>query len=138
MNKDEIDQQTIILFDGVCNLCNGSIDFILRWEKNQVFQFAAIQSEAGHDLLRWCGLPPDYSEAVILIDHGKISLGSTAALKIGTYLGFPWSLLSSMGFIIPKFARDWVYNQIAKQRYQWFGKTEACRFPTEELKRRFL
>jgi predicted DCC family thiol-disulfide oxidoreductase YuxK len=138
MNKDEIDQQRIIIFDGMCNLCNGSVDFILRWENNPVFQFAAIQSEAGQDLLACVGLPPDYRDAVILIDRGKISLGSTAALKIGRYLGFPWSLLSSVGFIIPGFARDWVYSQIAKHRYQWFGKRDACRIPSEELKRRFL
>ncbi|MEO8357125.1 MAG: thiol-disulfide oxidoreductase DCC family protein [Chloroflexota bacterium] len=138
MNKEDIDQKRIILFDGVCNLCNGSVTFILQREKSPIFQFASIQSEAGQDLLKWCGLPADFGEAVILIDHGKIHLGSTAALKIGQYLKFPWSLLSYMGFIVPKFIRDWVYNQITGHRYQWFGKEDVCIIPTENRKERFL
>ena len=138
MNKEALKQQKIILFDGVCNLCNGSVIFILRREKNPVFQFASIQSEAGKELLEWCGLPRDYRQAIVLIDDGKIYLGSTAALKIGQTLKFPWSFLSYAGFIIPKLIRDWVYNQIAVNRYQWFGKREVCMIPTEKLKARFL
>jgi predicted DCC family thiol-disulfide oxidoreductase YuxK len=138
MVKEEIKQHKIILFDGVCNLCNGSVTFILQREKESVFQFASIQSEAGRGLLEWCGLPKDYNQAVILIDRGKIFLGSTAALKIGKTLKFPWSILSYAGFIIPKLIRDWVYNQIAQHRYQWFGKREVCMVPTPNLKARFL
>jgi predicted DCC family thiol-disulfide oxidoreductase YuxK len=138
MNKEELKQQKIILFDGVCNLCNGSVIFILQREKNSVFQFASIQSEAGRELLEWCGLPRDYSQAIVLIDGGKIYLGSTAALKIGQALKFPWSFLSYAGFIVPKLIRDWVYNQIAINRYQWFGKRDVCMIPTEKLKARFL
>lgn len=138
MVKEELKQHKIILFDGVCNLCNGSVTFILQREKESVFQFASIQSEAGRGLLEWCGLPKDYNQAVILIDRGKIFLGSTAALKIGKTLKFPWSILSYAGFIIPKLIRDWVYNQIAQHRYQWFGKREVCMVPTPNLKARFL
>ena len=138
MNKEALKQQKIILFDGVCNLCNGSVIFILRREKIPVFQFASIQSEAGRELLEWCGLPRDYRQAIVLIDDGKIYLGSTAALKIGQTLKFPWSFLSYAGFIIPKLIRDWVYNQIAVNRYQWFGKRDVCMIPTEKLKARFL
>ena len=138
MNKEELKQQKIILFDGVCNLCNGSVIFILQREKNPVFQFASIQSEAGKELLEWCGLPGDYSQAIVLIDGGKIYFGSTAALKIGKTLKFPWSFLSYVGFIVPKSIRDWVYNQIAINRYQWFGKRDVCMIPTENLKARFL
>lgn len=138
MVKEELKQHKIILFDGVCNLCNGSVTFILQREKESVFQFASIQSEAGRGLLEWCGLPKDYNQAVILIDRGKIFLGSTAALKIGKTLKFPWSILSYAGFIIPKLIRDWVYNQIAQHRYQWFGKKEVCMVPTPNLKARFL
>jgi predicted DCC family thiol-disulfide oxidoreductase YuxK len=138
MVKEEIKQHKIILFDGVCNLCNGSVTFILQREKESVFQFASIQSEAGRGLLEWCGLPKDYNQAVILIDRGKIFLGSTAALKLGKTLKFPWSILSYAGFIIPKLIRDWVYNQIAQHRYQWFGKREVCMVPTPNLKARFL
>ena len=131
-------QQKIILFDGVCNLCNGSVIFILQREKETIFQFASLQSEAGKRLLEWCGLPKNYNQAVILIDRGKIFLGSTAALKIGQQLRFPWSFLADMGLVVPKFIRDRVYAQIARHRYQWFGKRGFCMVPTEKLKARFL
>ena len=138
MNDEEIKHQKIILFDGVCNLCNGSVIFILQHEQKPIFKFASIQSEVGQQFLAWCGLPPVYTEAVILIDNGNIYLGSTAALKIGQTLKFPWSVLASMGFIVPKFIRDWVYSQIAKHRYRWFGKRDICMVPTKELQMRFM
>jgi predicted DCC family thiol-disulfide oxidoreductase YuxK len=138
MNNEEIRQNKIILFDGVCNLCNGSVVFILQREKEPIFHFASIQSEAGKDLLEWCGLPKDFNQAAVLIDHGRIYLGSAAALKIGQTLKFPWSFLSHAGFIVPKLIRDWVYNKIAANRYQWFGKREVCMVPTQELRARFL
>jgi predicted DCC family thiol-disulfide oxidoreductase YuxK len=138
MNKEDTKQEKIILFDGVCNLCNGSVIFILQREKEPVFRFASIQSEAGQELLAWCGLPKGFNQAVVVIDHGMVYLGSTAALKIGQTLKWPWSLLSSGGLTVPKFIRDWVYNQIAKHRYQWFGKRDICMVPTEGLIKRFL
>lgn len=138
MNEEEIKRRRIILFDGICNLCNGSVIFILRHEKDPVFQFASIQSEAGKELLEWCGLPSNYDQAVVYIENGKIYLGSTAALKIGLNLTFPWSLLSFVGFVVPKFIRDWVYNQIAQHRYQWFGKKDVCMVLTKSLRARFL
>jgi len=138
MNDEEIRRQKIILFDGVCNLCNGSVVFILQREKKPIFQFASIQSEAGKELLEWYGLPKDYNQAVLLIENGKMYLGSTAALKMGQTLKFPWSYLSYVGFIVPKLIRDLVYNQIAVNRYQWFGKRDFCMIPTESLKARFL
>ena len=138
MHDKDIEQQKIILFDGVCNLCNGSIIFVLKREQEPIFKFASIQSEAGRELLEWCGLSPSYSEAVILIDRGKIYLGSSAALKIGQGLKFPWSILSSLGLIVPKFVRDLIYAQIALHRYQWFGKRDMCMIPTQNLKARFL
>jgi len=138
MTPEELGQQKIILFDGVCNLCNGSVIFILQREKIPIFKFASIQSEAGKELLEWCGLPQDYNQAVVFIDHGEIYLGSTAALKIGQQLRFPWSFLSMAGLIVPKLIRDWVYRQIAKHRYKWFGKRDVCMIPTKELEARFL
>lgn len=137
MNPEEILQQKTILFDGVCNLCNSSVIFILHHERGPVFKFASIQSDAGKNLLRWCGLPGDYSEAVVLIEDGKHYLGSTAALKIGQTLQFPWSLISSLGLVVPKFIRDGVYHQIGKHRYQWFGKRDVCMVPTPQLRSRF-
>ena len=138
MHDEDIRQHKIILFDGVCNLCNGSVIFVLKWEKQPIFQFASIQSEAGRELLKWCGLSPDYTEAVIFIDNRKIYLGSSAALKIGQELTFPWNILAYAGFMVPKFIRDRVYAQIAQHRYQWFGKRDVCMIPTQNLKARFL
>jgi predicted DCC family thiol-disulfide oxidoreductase YuxK len=138
MREEEIQRQKIILFDGICNLCNGSVIFILRRERNASFHFASTQSDTGKELLEWCGLPSNYNQAVAYIEYGKIHLGSTAALKIGQDLVFPWSFLAYSGLVVPKFIRDWVYNQIAQHRYQWFGKKDVCMVPTESLKTRFL
>jgi len=138
MNDEDIRQRNIILFDGVCNLCNGSVIFILQREKRPTFQFASIQSEAGKELLEWCGLPKHYTQAIVFIDCGTVYLGSTAALKLGQYLKFPWSFPAYTGFLVPKILRDWVYRQIAQHRFQWFGKRDFCLVPTENLKSRFL
>ena len=127
----------VILFDGVCNLCNGSVQFVLKQERAPIFQFASIQSATGKELLTWCGLPPDFGDAVIYIAKGRVHLGSTAALKIGQRLKFPWSLISSAGLMVPKLIRDWVYRQIGIHRYEWFGKRDVCMVPTKELKARF-
>jgi predicted DCC family thiol-disulfide oxidoreductase YuxK len=137
MNED-IRQQKIILFDGVCKLCNGSVIFILQQERTPDFQFASIQSEAGRELLKRSGFPTQYNQAVILIEGANVYSGSTAALKIGHTLRFPWSFLSHAGLVVPQLIRDWVYNQIAKHRYQWFGKRDVCMVPTENVKARFL
>jgi predicted DCC family thiol-disulfide oxidoreductase YuxK len=137
MTSNEIFQQKIILFDGVCNLCNGSVNFILKHERDSLLRFASIQSETGRELLQWCGLPKDFNDAVIYIESGKVHQGSTAALKIGQGLKFPWSIISSVGLLVPKFFRDWVYRQIGTHRYQWFGKRDICMVPTKELKKRF-
>ena len=138
MHEEEIRAQKIILFDGVCNLCNGSVIFVLKHERDASFRFASIQSEAGKELLKWCGLPANYAEAVIYLENGKFHAGSTAALKIGQRLHFPWSLLASLGLWVPTFIRDRVYNLIEKHRYQWFGKRDVCMVPTENLKSKFL
>ncbi len=137
MHDEEIKRQKIILFDGVCNLCNGSVNFILKHERSALFRFASIQSETGKTLLQWCKLPKDFSEAVIYIENGNIHQGSTAALKIGQRLKFPWSMFSSVGLLVPRIIRDWVYHQIGTHRYQWFGKRDVCMVPTKELKARF-
>ena len=138
MTSEEIARRRIILFDGVCNLCNASVVFILQREREPVFEFASIQSEAGQWLLAWCGLPGDYNEAVILIDHGRVFSGSTAGLRIGQNLKFPWSLLSYVSFLIPRSVRDVLYKHIARHRYRWFGKRDVCMVPTSNLKSRFL
>lgn len=137
MRDEEIKQQHIILFDGICNLCNGSVQFILRHETAPIFRFASIQSEMGKHLLRWCRLPDDFKEAVIYIENGSLHLASTAALKIGQRLKAPWFVVAAAGLLVPKVIRDWVYRQIAVHRYQWFGKRDVCMVPTKEWQARF-
>jgi predicted DCC family thiol-disulfide oxidoreductase YuxK len=131
-------RQPIILFDGICNLCNASVTFVLQYERKPNFQFASIQSEAGRSILQEWRLPEDYSQTVILVENGSIYFGSTAALRIGRQLRFPWSVLSYMGLLVPRRIRDWVYWQIAAHRYRWFGKRDICMVPTDRLKARFL
>ena len=135
---DAVEEQKIVLFDGICNLCNASVVFILQRERRPEFIFASIQSETGQKLLNRCGLPPDYIEAVILIENKKVYTGSNAALRIGQRLKFPWSFLATLGFVVPTVLRDWVYRQIAKHRYRWFGKRDVCMVPTGELRSRFM
>src|SRR5215813_14642526 len=102
MRDDEIKSQHIVLFDGICNLCNGSVLFILKHEGTPVFRFASIQAETGQKLLNWCGLPENFIDAVIYLETGIVHLGSTAALKIGQRLRSPWSVMSSVGLWVPK------------------------------------
>ena len=128
----------IILFDGICNLCNASVIFVLQHERMPLFRFASIQSDAGQQLLKQHTLPSDYIQSVLLIEDGTIYSASTAALKIARTLRFPWSFLAGIGFMVPKFIRDWIYYQIAHHRYAWFGKRDVCMVPPENLKSRFL
>jgi predicted DCC family thiol-disulfide oxidoreductase YuxK len=118
-------------------LCNGSVQFILKHENTPLFHFASLQSGSGKQLLKQHGLPQDFNDAVIYLENGKLHQGSTAALKIGQRLNFPWAIISSVGLLVPKVIRDWVYNQIGKHRYQWFGKRDVCMVPTKELRARF-
>jgi predicted DCC family thiol-disulfide oxidoreductase YuxK len=138
MRSEEFNIQHIVLFDGICNLCNGSVKFILKHERSPLFRFASIQSRAGRELLAWCGLPQDFSDAVIYIENGRVHQGSTAALRIGQTLKFPWSLISSVGLLVPSTRREWVYRRIGAHRYQWFGRRDSCMIPTPTLRARFL
>ncbi|MFT3822315.1 MAG: thiol-disulfide oxidoreductase DCC family protein [Chitinophagaceae bacterium] len=129
--------QKIILFDGVCNLCNGSVQFVLKRDKTDQFLFGSLQSNTGQEYLQRFNLPADTFSSFMLIEDGKLYTRSTAALRVLKHLGRGWQLL--YGFIIvPRFIRDTVYNWIAKNRYKWFGKQESCWLPTPALKARFL
>ncbi len=132
-----MDQQTIILFDGICNFCNSSVTFIIKRNIKTPIHFAALQSEVGQRLLREYKLPVKEMESIVFIEQGKAYMQSTAALCICRYLRGLWPLC--YGFIIiPKFVRDAVYNWIAKNRYKWFGVRQECMIPTPEMKTRFL
>ncbi len=127
----------IVLFDGECNLCNGSVQFIIRRDKRRRFRFAALQSEAGQEILRKYRLPHDKISTVVLIAGNRVYTRSDAALGIARRLDGLWPLCYA-GIAAPRFIRDQVYDFIARNRYRWFGKQEACMAPTPELRARFL
>jgi predicted DCC family thiol-disulfide oxidoreductase YuxK len=130
-------QQPTILFDGVCNFCNAGINFIIKQDKEKVFRFAALQSDAGQKLLQHYHLPTEGFNSFVLIDSGKVYLKSAAALQIYAKLSWYWKW-SQVFWVVPKFLRDAVYNLVARNRYEWFGKKEACMIPGPEVRGRFL
>lgn len=129
----------IILFDGVCNLCNTSVNFIIEHDKRDLFRFASLQSEIGQKLTIERGIEVEEAmNSVILIEPGVAYYQkSTAALEISKDLSGGYSLLSNLSFL-PEGFRDGIYNIIAKNRYKWFGKKDECMIPTPELKSKFL
>jgi predicted DCC family thiol-disulfide oxidoreductase YuxK len=127
----------IVLFDGVCNLCNRSVQFIIKKDKKKQFLFASLQGKTGGGFLKKIDLPANVFNSFILIEGENIYTKSAAALRIAKQLGGGWKLLYGL-MIIPRFIRDAVYNLIAKNRYKWFGKRDECMIPTPELQERFL
>ncbi|WP_405250334.1 thiol-disulfide oxidoreductase DCC family protein [Dokdonia sp. Asnod3-C12] len=127
----------IILFDGVCNLCNGAITFIIQRDKNDVFRYAPLQSEVGKNLAAKHNIDLDKVDSIILVTDQSAVAKSTAALRIAKHLSGGWPLLAVF-FILPTFLRNAVYDFIARNRYKWFGKKDACMIPTPELKSKFL
>lgn len=132
----EANDDHIVLFDGVCNLCNGAVQYIIKRDGKGIFKFASLQSEAGKALLVRSGLPRDHLKSFVYIHGSRFYTRSTAALKVAKQLNGPVQLL--YGFIIiPKWIRDLVYDLIAKNRYRLFGRQDACMIPTPQLKERF-
>ncbi len=129
--------QSIILFDGVCNLCNSSIDFILKRDPKHRFLVGPLQEEVGQSLLKKHRIDGEYLDSLILIENGRIFKRSTGALRIARHLSGLWPILYPLIWI-PAFLRDPVYDWIGRNRYRWFGKKETCRLPTPEEKARFL
>jgi predicted DCC family thiol-disulfide oxidoreductase YuxK len=128
---------SIILFDGMCNFCNSSINFIIKHDKKNHFRFAPLQSEAGKQLLNQLNLIDSNSDTIILIENNKLYKRSDAVLRIAKHLDRAYFLL--FGFlIIPRFLRDGVHKYISLNRYKWFGKNDICIIPTPELRRKFI
>lgn len=127
----------VILFDGVCNLCNSAITFVIQRDKKDVFRYAALQSDIGNKLAEKYNINLDTVDSIILVTDKKAYVKSTAALRIALKLSSGWPLMSSF-LILPAFFRNWVYDFIARHRYNWFGKKEACMIPTPALKSKFL
>ena len=132
-----MNNQSIILFDGVCNFCNSAVNFVIKRDKNNLIQFSPLQTEIAHELLARHKLPTEDMKSFIFIEEGKSYTQSTAALKVCKYLTGLWPLLYSF-IIIPHFIRDGIYKWIAKNRYKWFGQKNECMIPTPELQRKFL
>jgi len=127
----------LILFDGVCNLCNGLVQFIIRRDPKARFKFASLQSEVGRSLLKQFNVDPDLLHSIVVIDNDVAFQRSDAALRIANYLGGGWKILNAFN-ILPKFFRDACYKVVAANRYRIFGKKDSCMIPAPELKERFI
>jgi predicted DCC family thiol-disulfide oxidoreductase YuxK len=127
----------VILFDGVCNLCNGAVQFAIERDPTAIFRFASLQSDFGQSVLAQNVVDTEGGDTIILLEDGKVYDRSTAALRIARRLSGGIQFLYVF-IIVPKFIRDFVYKIIARNRYRWFGKQESCWMPTKELKARFL
>lgn len=127
----------IILFDGVCNLCSGSVNFIIRRDKIGIFKFATLQSETGQILLKENKLSTSNLDTFVFISEGNTYTKSTAALKVMKKLGRGWQLFYAF-IIIPPFIRDFIYDLVARYRYQLFGKRSRCRIASPKEMEKFL
>ncbi|MDZ4846967.1 MAG: DCC1-like thiol-disulfide oxidoreductase family protein [Chitinophagales bacterium] len=130
-------KESIVLFDGVCNLCNASVQFIIKRDKKKRFKFASLQSDFAQQLFKKQQFDSQGIDSVVLFENDKLHVRSTAALKIARKLDRMWFLFYSF-VIIPAPLRDVVYDFIARNRYKWFGKKEFCAMPEPGMKERFL
>lgn len=131
-------QYKVILFDGICNLCNCTVNFIIKRDKKQMFRYVTLQSDyAKHMLDKADKSKVKGMDSILLFEKGNIYYKSTAALKIAKVLPGSWKLFYAF-IVIPVPLRDIIYDYIAKNRYKWFGKKQECMIPTEEIKELFL
>lgn len=132
------EHKKIILFDGVCNLCNSAVQLIIKHDKKDVFRFVALQSDLGKEICNYIGVNQKITDSIILYDPGiAYYYKSEAALKIASELGGFYGFLAAFN-ILPKRVNDSIYDYIATNRYKWYGKKEQCMIPTPELKAKFL
>ncbi|HEY2733492.1 MAG TPA: thiol-disulfide oxidoreductase DCC family protein [Polyangiales bacterium] len=127
----------VLLFDGVCNVCNGAVQFIIAHDRRAQFRFASLQSDAGKALLREHGLGELPVSTMVLIDRGRVYLRSDGILRSAQRLGGVFALFVPL-LLIPRVLRDAAYRMFARNRYRWFGKTDQCLVPTPEIRARFL
>jgi predicted DCC family thiol-disulfide oxidoreductase YuxK len=137
MGKAGSNVARIVLFDGVCGLCSHVVQFIIRRDRKGIFQFAALQSDSGQQLLKRFGLPPDSMSSFLLVEGDRCYMKSTAALRVCLALPGLWPVLYILS-IVPRPLRDGVYDWVARNRYRWFGRKDACMLPTAEQRGRFL
>lgn len=130
-------EQPLILFDGVCNFCNYWVNFAIRRDSKKKLRFTSLQGESAKSILTAHAIIPGSLSTVVFIDNGKAYTQSSAALRICLYLDGGWKLLYGL-IIIPKFLRDFLYTSIARNRYRWFGKKDQCMIPGPGIRDRFL
>lgn len=136
--QDLPQDKKIILFDGVCNLCDSSVQYVIKHDKKDIFRFVALQSDLGQKILKHIGINPIHTDSVVLYEPGiSYYYKSTAALQISKGLSGVFTL-ARVFTLLPTVISDTIYDYIAKNRYKWYGKKEACMIPTSELKAKFL
>lgn len=135
--QDDTKMRPLVLFDGVCSLCNGAVDFIIRHDRRGDIAFASLQSDVGREAMVGTGHDPDALDTMVLVDGDGFWTRSDAALRIAGHMGGAWRLALALR-IVPRFVRDAVYRVVARNRYRWFGKRESCRLPTLEERERIL
>lgn len=128
---------SVVLFDGVCNLCNAAVRFVIARDPSARFRFAALDSQAARAVLGTACAPEALPDSIVLIDEQGVFTRSTAALRIARRLSFPWPLAYAL-ILVPRAVRDRLYDWIASRRYGWFGRRESCLVPTAEIEARFL
>lgn len=132
-----MNEHPVILFDGICNFCNGAVNFVLKQDKKGIFKFAPLQSQEGQKLLQRYSLSTKDLDSFVLIDKAKVYKKSDASLQVMNKLPWYWKATQLLK-IIPAVLRDAVYDFISKNRYKWFGKKDHCVIPTPEMRSRFL
>lgn len=129
--------KAVILFDGVCNVCNGFVQFMIPRDPKGYFKFASLQSEIGQQILKAYDLPAEELSTVILVEGGKVYTHSDVAIRASRHMSGLWPAFSIFS-VVPRFLRDGIYNWIARNRYRWFGQREQCMIPTPDIRQRFL
>ncbi|MDO9511123.1 MAG: thiol-disulfide oxidoreductase DCC family protein [Bacteroidales bacterium] len=131
------ENDNIILFDGVCNLCCGIVKFVIKRDSDAIFRFASHQGMQGQELLKRFDLPEDDLDSFVLIKNDLVFLKATASLEVFKSIGWPWKVFYVF-ILIPEPLRNGIYGFIAKKRYRWFGRKESCMIPSAEIMDRFL
>lgn len=133
----EWSSRRIVFFDGVCNLCNGTVDFLVSRDRKHQLRYASLQSEIGQRMLTVFGLPTTEFGSFIFLDQGRLHMRSAGAIRVAMRLGGLWTLMGVF-LVVPPVLRDAVYDWVARNRYRWFGKRDTCRLPTPEERILFL
>jgi predicted DCC family thiol-disulfide oxidoreductase YuxK len=136
-NNSELQTEHLILFDGICLLCEGFVRFLLRHDKKKIFKFATLQSSESQTILKSFGEEFQKLDSVLLVSSGKVFHKSQAVFQMALLLGYPWKIFALFR-LVPDFISNGVYDFIARNRYRWFGKREECLLPNPEIKSRFL